>query len=222
MYKIKGVLFDMDGTLTDTETVFSRSIALAFQEQNLECRDDVLNRVRGVSTQNFKKIVLDIYKDEIDYDRFYDSVLNNYTLIKENEGVKLKKGALELLNYLKENNIKTAVATSTVRKNAEHTLKHGKILDYFDEIITGDMVQNGKPAPDIFILAANSLGLEPKDCIGIEDSLNGIRSCLSAGVYTVFIEDLLKINEELNEKVDLNAESLLDVIDKIKELNMGE
>ena len=222
MKKIKGVLFDMDGTLTDTEIVYSRSIVMALKEQNLEPQENILDRVRGVSNQNFRKIVLSIYGDNIEYDRFHKSVMDNYSLIKEKEGVKLKSGAKELLDFLRESGIKTAVATSTVRESAEHTLKYANIKDYFDEIITGDMVTNGKPAPDIFVKAAMVLGLTPDECMGIEDSANGIRACLASGVYTVFVRDLIDIPEELLEQVNLNAVSLFEVIDIIKHINMGE
>ena len=103
----------------------------------------------------------------------------------------VKEGAYEVLTYLREHGYKVALATSTPWETVEDHLARTDMAGYFDVIVTGDMIENGKPAPDIYLLAAERLGVDPADCVGVEDSPNGVRSVHAAGMRAVMIPDMV-------------------------------
>ncbi len=115
------------------------------------------------------------------------------------DGIPLKPGARELLLYLRERGYRVGMATSTGHEEAMEHLRRAEMVDCFDEgaIITGDMVAHGKPAPDIYLLAAERLGVEPAACIGVEDSSNGVRAIHAAGMRAVMIPDIVTPTPEV-------------------------
>ncbi|MGM9985781.1 MAG: HAD family hydrolase, partial [Bacillaceae bacterium] len=123
-----------------------------------------------------------------------------------------KEGLDELLQYLQANNIPMVVATSTYRKMALWILEKAGVLGYFKGIVCGDEVKESKPDPEIFVKACNLLGLQPEECIVIEDSENGLRAAHAAGIRTIFIKDLVTPVEEVLGKVHHQGKSLRDVI----------
>ena len=128
--------------------------------------------------------------------------------------MELKPGVVETLSYLKDKNIKIGLATSTVRDRAEKLLTEHDILKYFDKLIFGDMVPNGKPAPDIYLKACEVLNVKPENAIAVEDSINGIVSSGKAGMYPVMVIDLIRPNETIKEYV----KQIYDVMTEIKTL----
>ena len=141
-------------------------------------------------------------------------IMNKY--IQEN-GIEQKKGLDELLSYLK-GRYKIAVATATDYPRTEMYLKRVGVFDYFDEIICGPMVENGKPAPDIYLKASEVLGLEPCECIALEDSPNGILSAHRAGCNPIMVPDLSQPDEEISALIYAKADSLSDVIEILEKL----
>ena len=126
----------------------------------------------------------------------------------DKNGVPKKEGLDEILKYLKEKGYKIAVASSSRRQSVIHHLKDANIEDYFDAIISGDMIKRSKPKPDIYLEAAKVLNVRPKDCYALEDSPNGIKSAKNANMTTVMIPDLIKPNEELKKMVDYEFNDL--------------
>lgn len=130
----------------------------------------------------------------------------------------IKKGVRELLEYLKEKQIKTAIASSTkgplVRKHLERTGLSG----YFQEIVSGDMVEKSKPEPDIYLKACEAVGVLPENAMGIEDSFNGIRAVAAAGMTAVMVPDMVQPDEEIRQIYDYCVQDLLEVKELI-ELN---
>ena len=108
-----------------------------------------------------------------------------------------KKGLDELLAWLKARGLPAAVASSTYRSLVERNLRTAGVEEYFRKVVTGDQVEQGKPAPDIFLLAARQLGLAPGNCLVLEDSFNGVRAGAAAGCVTVMIPDLSQPTPEL-------------------------
>lgn len=139
--------------------------------------------------------------------------------IVEEDGVPHKKGLTEILDYIKENGIKAAIATSTSNERAVYNLEEGKVIQYFDEVISGDMVDKSKPEPDIYLLAAKKLGLRPEECMVLEDSKNGIISARRANCLAVLVPDIIPVDDEMIEAADYVCEDLLEVIDLIKRIN---
>ena len=131
----------------------------------------------------------------------------------------IKKGLFELLDYLKENKIKIALATSTSESSAKRTLRISETLKYFDALVCADDVSHGKPYPDPFLKAAEKLGLKPEECLALEDSINGIKSAYAAGMITVMIPDLIEPTNEIKPMCHKILPSLSEVIlFSIKEL----
>ena len=131
--------------------------------------------------------------------------------IREN-GLKLKPGVHEIFLHLKENGYLIGLATSTYQERAERNLKNAGILEVFDKIVYGGMVTNGKPAPDIYLKACEQLGVEPKEAMGVEDSINGVKASAAAGLYTIMVVDMIKPTDEVRLIADKIFDSLFDII----------
>ena len=125
----------------------------------------------------------------VDYEAVRKKRIEMMDAFIEKEGVEAKPGVHELLSYLKEKGIKTAIATSSPMERTEKYLASVGLTGAFDELISGYMVQKGKPEPDIYILAATKLGLTPNECLALEDSPTGLMSANRAGCYPVMIPD---------------------------------
>ena len=121
---------------------------------------------------------------------------------------------VETLQYLKEKGIKIGLATSTIRERAMKYLTDHDIYKYFDKLIFGNMVEHGKPAPDIYLKACEELGVKPEETVAVEDSINGIKSAGTAGLYPVMVVDLIKPNEE----VRVYVKQIYDNVTKLKEI----
>lgn len=194
----KAVVFDMDGVITDTEKLYRR-----FQmEEGLsrgipqEVMIKACDRIAGGNKYSNKAPFEEIVGRGIDYFEFRDKLIAKLDAHIMENGVELKYGVVETLEYLKHKGIKIGLATSTVRERAIGYLTSHKIYDYFDKLIFGDMVEHGKPAPDIFLKACQELGVLPEEAIAVEDSINGIKSAGAAGMYPVMVVDLIMPNEE--------------------------
>ena len=120
----------------------------------------------------------------------------------------LKSGVAELLEYLKNKRVPMAVASSTHVDATRQHLEASRILGYFQAVVGGDMVVNGKPHPDIFLKAAQLLGIAPADCIVVEDSPAGIRAAVSAGMPAVLVPDQAAITQEIRDMSAVVLDSL--------------
>lgn len=185
---IKGAIFDMDGTLTDTERLYSESwmeLAVKYgQEPNIE----FTKAVCGSNGQVMLDIISRYYPD-IDAKAFMDE---EYATVerKIEEHVPVKEGAEEIVKYLKEKGFKLAVASSSSHAQIEKNMKNCGLHPYFDVYVGGDEISNAKPHPEIFQKAAKKMGLTPKECFAFEDGMNGLRSALAAECETYMIVDL--------------------------------
>ena len=129
----------------------------------------------------------------------------------EENGIELKKGAKEILTWLKEHQIRRAIATANDIERAERYLKKIGLYDYFDKIICATMVKYGKPAPDTYEYACRELGLKPEECMAVEDSPNGVESAYQAGCKVVMVPDQTKPDKELLKKLTACVDSLEDI-----------
>lgn len=195
----KAVVFDMDGVITDTEKLYRR-----FQLAEGRARgvpDEVMiracERIAGGNKYTNKEPFERIVGRGIDYWEYRDKMISKLDSYIAEHGVELKYGVKETLSYLKEKRIKIGLATSTVRERAIGYLTDHDIYKYFDKLIFGDMVENGKPAPDIYLKAVSELGVLPEEAIAVEDSINGIKAAGTAGLYAVMVIDLIKPNDEI-------------------------
>lgn len=187
---LRGAAFDMDGLLIDTEKLYLRFWKEAAAQFGYDMRDEHVFAIRSMarkySIPKLKSFFGEDFPTEEVRQRRTD-LMNEY--ISQN-GIETKKGLFEMLEFLRENGIKAAVATATPRERTLMYLDNIKAAGYFDAVICGDMVTSGKPDPEIYLTAAAELGLPPEECAAFEDSPNGIRSAYAAGCKAVMIPDM--------------------------------
>lgn len=216
---VKGVIFDMDGTMFDTERLLTVAWDKAAKKMEVVISSELMEACRGKSSEAIRELLQAEFGEDFDYDRICLFKNNIYhEMLKEN-GVPIKKGLKELLQFLKEQKIPAAVATSTGRANAEMILKMAGVYEDLAAFMYGDMLKASKPEPDIFLEAAKKLGQEPKDCVVIEDSVSGVLAGKAAGGYVIYIPDVMKVPEEVKEGITAELPELSCVIWWIKEEN---
>lgn len=216
---IQGVIFDMDGLMFDTESAMLRGWIKAGEAFHYDIREELVLSVMGLVEENIRECFCERLGADFPYEQARDFQLRCVEEEMDTQGVPVKKGLFDLLEYLKNSGIKTAVATSTARERAEKLLTLSGAMPYFHSVICGDMVTRGKPAPDIYLMSAKALGLSPQECIGLEDSRNGIFSVYNAGMKAVMIPDLIQPDQEMLPKIYRKCDNLSQVINLIEEEN---
>jgi len=209
---ITAVLFDMDGLVLDTEKLYTRFWQEAARacgypmtkEQALGMRS--LNRGAGLAKMQ------SYFGPKVDYDFIRQKRIELMDAFVEKEGVTLKPGIRELLAFLKERGIKTAIATSSPMERTVLYLTSVGLQNSFDELVSGYMVEKGKPEPDIYLYAAKKLGAEPRNCMVLEDSPAGILAAYRAGCVPVMVPDQDEPDAETGKLLYAKAESLAGVI----------
>lgn len=208
---IKGFVFDMDGTMFDTEQLSVKSWQRAGKDFGIEIPYPFMLGIMGLSSADIRRLFTEKYP-AIDYSTFRESNMRYAMEYIEADGVPIKPGLFSLLDKIKEQNLKCAVATSTSYERAMTLLTRSNTLSYFDAVITGDMIQNGKPAPDIFFKATDKLRLPPNDCIALEDSRNGILSARAAGLIPILIPDMIPPDDVMRAAAYKVLSSLKEVL----------
>lgn len=208
---LRAIIFDVDGTLLDTERIYMKAWKEAAAELGYVMPDALLRKTRAVDA----KLAAKVFETEIGGGFSYQKARPIRVRIAEEiirrESPILKPGVLELLDMLQEKGIRLSVASSTnTRTTIEHLAASG-IADRFEVIVGGDMITNGKPNPDIFLKAAELLGEAPEDCIVVEDSPAGIRAGVAAGMKTVLVPDQAAITQEIIRVSDVVLKSLLEM-----------
>lgn len=208
---IKSIVFDMDGVLFDTEKVCGEAWKSVGRKLNIKNIEYLISSCRGINEEDTKKFIEKNYEGKVSGDECMMLFKESCKDIVQKSGVPVKTGVYELLEYLKENNYNIALATSTNRETVIGYLKEVKIFKYFNAIITGDMIEKGKPEPDIYLRACKEIEKNPEDCIAIEDSFNGIKSAYRAGMKVIMVPDLLQPTEEIKKLLFKKFNSLFDV-----------
>lgn len=217
---IRGVLFDMDGVLFDTENLGQELMPKAAKAFGKEMDKALYHRLLGVNEHLGREIIREVYGDDFPYDPFHDRFLQYFLDLAEEGRLPRKPGLAQCMQGLKARGMKIALATSTRRPVVDCYLRNTpELCDVFDATVCGIEVPNGKPAPDIYLEAARRIGLTPEECMGVEDSRNGLRSLRAAGVVSVMIPDLIPFSEELAPYVDHCLEDLNALCPLIDRLN---
>ncbi len=208
---IKALIFDMDGVILDTEKLFFKYWRLAAKIHGYEMSQEVALHIRSFSGAFAKPYFAKTFGADFDYMAVRATRKQLMEADLEQNGIPLKPGITELLSYLKEQGILTAIATSTDYERTERYLSKLGLLEQFDRIICAPMVRVGKPAPDIYLYACEQLSLSPADCLAVEDSPNGIKSAFDAGCRVCMVPDLTQPDENVLPMLTVTAESLLDL-----------
>lgn len=211
MNKIEAVLFDMDGVLFDTESLYLNAWSIVFHKHGYELTKDVYISVMGRGRNNVIRKFLDVYGSDLPIEEMYKEKDEIIKQAIEKAQVSIKVGTKEILKFLKEKGYKLALATSAKRERAAKQLEMANLENAFDAIICGDEVINSKPNPEIFLKAAEKLSITPENCIVIEDSPAGIKAAYSAKMICMHVEDLKKADEEMLKYCYKSFKNLLDI-----------
>ncbi len=209
--EIKGIIFDMDGLMLDTEKLLTRFWIEAAKAYGYDMKAEHVLGIRSLAGKYTSVKLKGIFGEEFDYEAIRQRRIELMNSHIEVNGLEKKSGLDELLMYIK-GKYKIAVATATDYKRTEMYLKRENIFDYFDCIVCCSMVENGKPEPDIYLKACEELGLEPSECIALEDSPNGILSAYRAGCRPIMVPDLSQPDEETAAMLYAKADDLSEVI----------
>jgi len=187
----RSVVFDMDGLMLDTEPLAARAWSDAARSCGVPFDDVVTHRMIGRTFVDCRVLLVDHHGSDYPVDTLMKAWGDAYDSIIAREGLTMKPGLVELLDWLEANKIPKAVATSTRHARARTKLESTGILDRFSAVVGGDQVADGKPAPDIFIAAVERLASAPRDCLVLEDSEAGLVAAARAGIPAIAVPDLV-------------------------------
>ena len=216
---IKGIIFDMDGLMFDTERLVIKAWDFAGKQMGCSITKDIVIKTLGLNTENTRRVFIEHLGNNFDFYVFRKIRVDYMTDYIDKNGIPIKTGLIELLDFLKSNHYKMTVATSTEKEKTEYYFKKANISYYFDDIVCGDMIERGKPEPDIYLKASKIIGVAPNECLALEDSPIGILSAYRAGMRPVMIPDLVKPNEETNKILYAKLPTLFDVIELLNNQN---
>lgn len=204
----------MDGVILDTEKLYTRFWCEAAQSLGYPMTHEMALGMRSLSREVGERRLKEYLGEEVDYQQVRTRRIEMMSAFIEKNGVELKPGVHELLVFLKEKGIKTSIATSSPLDRTKEYLSQVGLADAFDELVSGHMVPHGKPAPDIYIYAANKLGLKPEQCLVLEDSPTGLLAAYRAGCIPVMVPD----QDQPDEKTREMAYDVVESLSKVKEL----
>ena len=217
---IEAVVFDMDGLILDSENLWQKSVVMTNKYDHTNVPLTLINECIGLRNSDIDKKLKEVMGNDFDTDKFRE--LNRYYMNKEIEenGLKVKEGFFELIDFLKAQRIKVAVASSSSIETIKKRFAASKIdTDIFDFLIGGNMVNNSKPDPEIYLKACELLNVSPELTIALEDSNNGIISAYRAGLKPILIPDIV-VNSEYVKSISFKIlKNMSEVIGLIKEIN---
>ena len=187
--KFEVVIFDMDGLMLDTERLAPQAWHDAKEALGVDFDMSLLDAMVGRNYQDCRALILERHGASFPTDRLMDAWHVAYDAIVARDGIAIKHGLFDLLDWLEQAHIPKAVATSTRRSRAMAKLESAGLASRFAALVGGDEIARGKPAPDIFLRAAERLGVQPASCVVLEDSAPGIRAALAAGMTPIMVPD---------------------------------
>ena len=208
---IKLAIFDMDGLLVDTEQIYLKEFPKILAEQGISIALDDMTKIVGQNEKAFVKYFTTLFP-EIDLEIAKNKLLDILKKRAEDGDMKVKKGAINLLEFLKKKNIKIALASSNNRYEINLYLEKTNLLKYFECIISGEDIKESKPNPEIFNKVINYFNVKPSETIILEDSFNGIRAAFRSGANGIMIPDVLEPDEEMKEKAKYIFKDLDEVV----------
>ncbi len=217
---IKAVLFDMDGLMVDTESLATEAFIHSAKKQGYDMTKEETLLVLGFTTKSIYDFWENYFKNsDVSGKQLVDDHYKYIENILFTTGPRKMPYIEELLKYLKESNYKVAVASSSNMNHIINNMEKTGLKKYIDEFASGAEVENGKPAPDVFLLAAERLGVKPEECLVLEDSKAGVIAGSSAGAKVIMVPDMFKPDEECKERTYRIVGNLGEVISVLEEKN---
>lgn len=215
---IKAIIFDMDGLMIDSERVTFECYQERLKDMNLTMDEEFYKTLLGKPIKGIYQRFYDVYGNDFPIENVIQDVHQLMAERFETEGVPVKKGLVELLHYLKDNNYKTIVATSSNRDRVDKILAQAKITEFFDDSICGDEVTKGKPNPEVFLKSCQKLGVNVDEAIVLEDSEAGIQASYDANIKVICIPDMKYPEKHYEEKTFKILKDLTEVTAYLKSL----
>ena len=213
---VKGIVFDMDGLMFDTERLAADAWVFAGKQLGLAITEEMAVKTLGLNREDTDRVLIHELGGGVDLSGSRKLRVDYVTGYIEQNGIPIKDGLIELLDYLTVNEYKFTVATSSDREAARYNFEKAGISKYFTEIVCGDMIARGKPEPDIYLRASEIIGVPPCECLALEDSPMGILAAYRAGLKPVMIPDLVQPDEETKGLLHSQLNSLHDVIELLE------
>lgn len=203
---IKAVIFDMDGVMIDSEPLWEKTERILLARRNIEYTADYRDQIVGLNQNDSGKLLVETFKLE---EKIEDIISERVEILFGIyvEELEVVEELIPLLNQLRENNYKLAVASSSPLRVINFVLDMFSLHEYFPIVVSGECTDNGKPHPDIYIHTSQRLEVEPKECVAIEDSINGVKSAKAAGMYCIAVPDK-RLTQEKFQNADLIVPSL--------------
>lgn len=215
--QVKGVIFDMDGLMFDTERISRLAFEFVGRELGIDFGAGTPDTL-GMNVREIKRIHMERFGPDFDFDGIREKRMAFRAAYIDKYGLPVKTGLRELVIYLRRHGLKWAVATSTGRDVTLYNLDITGFRADFPLMVCGDMVERSKPDPQIFCVAAELLGTSPEETVVLEDSYNGIRAAAAGGFITCMVPDLWQPDEEISALLTRKFDTLLDVIPFLDEV----
>ena len=216
---IKLVIFDVDGVIIDSESLYIDLAMRISKSRGYNIPLEAIMATLGTNVKTNKDVILSFMGQDFDYEKYDNELRIRWAEEKIDNPPDLKPGFIELISYLKQNNIKTAFATSTEKERQYWNLNRLDVLKYFDYTVYGDEVKNSKPDPEIYLSVIKHFKYDLGEIIIIEDSANGLLSALASGCKVIYCPDLAIVPKEIQDRVFKKVNCLTDCIDVINETN---
>ncbi len=192
----KNIVFDMDGVILDSERLILTIWEYIGHEHGIPTLRDTMYKCIGVTKDKTREIMLETYGPDFPYEELRKEASQQFKDRTKKDGVPVKTGAREFIQYLKTNGWQIGLASSTLHETIQAELEFLGMYKFFDHIVSGEMVRESKPHPEIFFKACEMMGSKPEETYAVEDSKNGVRAAAMAGLKVILVPDVVLPDED--------------------------
>lgn len=203
---IKAIIFDMDGVMIDSEPLWEKTERILLGRRNIDYSPDYRDQIVGLNQKDSGRLLINTFELNETIEEIISERVEILTAIYEKE-LEVVPGLIPLLSELRKNNYLLAVASSSPLRVIDFVLDMFSLHNYFSQVVSGECTENGKPHPDIYLHTAERLGVKPRECVAIEDSINGVKSAKAAGMFCIAVPDK-RLSQEQFREADLIINSL--------------